>query len=132
MALIIGIPQTPDLRVVSENCTLGNTLSQMSQGLRLYLELLSVVSPKLNNGEKMTELSIDIRDLGLHVDMMLKMIQNATPTTPLPKPLVLRLSTDYEIYVAACLILDKLEGFGRDVKQCLGSIEPSEDEELED
>ncbi|KAK7919772.1 hypothetical protein WMY93_011056 [Mugilogobius chulae] len=130
MASTLGIPQAPVLRVVSENCTLETSLSQMSEGLQLYQELLNAVLPNLNNNEKMTELSIDIRDLGMHVNMMLKLIQNGTLPTPVHKPVALRLSTDYDIQVAAHLILDQLEAFGQDVKRCLRSMESSDEEEL--
>lgn len=131
MASDIGIPQAPVLSAVSENCTLETSLSQMTGGLQLYQQLLNAVSPKLNNNDKMMELSNDIRDLDLLIHKMLKLIQKTALPTPTYKPVVLRLPGEYEIQVAAHLTLVRLEAFGQDVVHCLQSMEQSDEEELD-
>uniref|UniRef100_A0A8C6S4T3 Uncharacterized protein n=1 Tax=Neogobius melanostomus TaxID=47308 RepID=A0A8C6S4T3_9GOBI len=129
MATNIGIPEAPVISAVSENCTLETSLSKITEGLHLHRELLNVVLPKLNNNEKMMELSNDVRDLDLLIQRMLKLIQKSTPPAPTYKPVVLRLPGEYDIQVAAHLTLWKLQAFGQDVVKCLRSMDPSDEEE---
>ncbi|XP_072312302.1 colony stimulating factor 3 (granulocyte) a [Eucyclogobius newberryi] len=131
MATKLGFPQAPVLRVVSENCTLETSLNQMSEGLQLHEELLNTVLPKLNSNVKITELSNDIRDLDLQIHKMLNLIQNTTLPTPALKPVVLHLSGEYDIQLAAHLTLVQLEAFGQDVVRCLRSMEHNMEEELD-
>ncbi|CAL9698930.1 unnamed protein product [Knipowitschia caucasica] len=132
MASKIGIPQAPILRVVSENCTLETSLRQMSQGLQLHQDLLNAVLPELEN-VKMTDLSNDIRDLKLQIHKMLRLVLSSSPSPspsspPTVKPVVLRLSGEFEVQVAAHCSLQQLEAFSQDVVRCLRSMERSEDE----
>uniref|UniRef100_A0A3B3ZKH9 Colony stimulating factor 3 (granulocyte) a n=2 Tax=Periophthalmus magnuspinnatus TaxID=409849 RepID=A0A3B3ZKH9_9GOBI len=131
MASNIGIPNAPVLTVVSENFPLETSLRHMSEGLQLHRGLLNFVLPKLNNNVKMAELSNDIGDLDLQIHKMLKLIQNTAVPTPTLEPVVLRLSGEYDIQVAAHLTLVNLSNFGQDVVVSLHSMELSEEEEID-
>ncbi|XP_035514127.1 uncharacterized protein LOC118325522 [Morone saxatilis] len=131
MAVNIGIPSAPVLKVVSEHFTLETSLKRMSEGLQLYRASLSAVSPRLENKDKVTELLADIRDLVIQINKLLKMVQSEAVVQPTPAPVALRLPGDYEVQVAAHLTLDRLQSFGQDVVRSLRSLDQSNEEETE-
>lgn len=131
MAITIGIPSAPVLRVVSESVTLESSLRTMSEGLQLHRALLSSVSPRLENKDKVTGLMADIRDLAIQINKMLKMAQADAVVQPSPTPVALHLPREYEVQVAAHLTLVQLQSFGQDTARCLRSLERSNEEETE-
>ncbi|XP_042364390.1 colony stimulating factor 3 (granulocyte) a isoform X2 [Plectropomus leopardus] len=131
MALTIGIRSAPVLRAVSKNFTLETGLKHMSEGLQLHRALLSSVSPRLENKDKVTDLLADIKDLGIQVNKMLKMAQEEAVVQPSPTPMALHLPGDYEVQVAAHLTLVQLQSFGQDTARCLRSLDQSIDDETE-
>ncbi|XP_039991573.1 colony stimulating factor 3 (granulocyte) a [Xiphias gladius] len=131
MAQNIGIPPAPVLRVVSENFTLKNSLTLMSEGLQLHRALLSAVSERLQKKNQVTDLMADIRDLTIQINKMLKMVQNEAVVQPTPTPMALSLLGDYEVQVAAHLTLVQLQSFGQDTVRCLRSLDRSNEEMTE-
>ncbi|CAK6964107.1 uncharacterized protein LOC128381154 [Scomber scombrus] len=131
MASNIGILSPPVLRVVSENFSLDTSLKRMSEGLQLHRDLLSSISPRLENKERVTELTADIRDLSMQINKMLKMLQTETVAQPTPTPVALRLPGEYEVQVAAHLTLVQLQSFGQDMVRHLRSVDQSNEEETE-
>ncbi|XP_022598757.1 uncharacterized protein LOC111220080 isoform X2 [Seriola dumerili] len=131
MAFRIGIPSAPVLRVVSENVSLQTSLTQMSEGLQLHRALLSSVSERLENRNKVTDLMADIRDLTIQINKMLKMVQKEAVVQPTPTPMALRLLGEYDVQVAAHLTLVQLQAFGQDTVRCLRSLDQSNEEETE-
>uniref|UniRef100_A0A3B4YIH9 Colony stimulating factor 3 (granulocyte) a n=1 Tax=Seriola lalandi dorsalis TaxID=1841481 RepID=A0A3B4YIH9_SERLL len=131
MAKKIGIPSAPVLRVVSENVSLQTSLTQMSEGLQLHRALLSSVSERLENKNKVTDLMADIRDLIIQINKMLKMVQKEAVVQPTPTPMALHLLGEYDVQVAAHLILVQLQAFGQDTVRCLRSLDQSNEEETE-
>ncbi|XP_076616350.1 colony stimulating factor 3 (granulocyte) a isoform X1 [Chaetodon auriga] len=128
MASTIGIPSAPVLRVVSENFTLETCLRRMSEGLQLHRTLLTSVSPHLESKDKVTELLADIKDLGIQINKILKMVQGEAAVQPTPTPVALRLPGTYEVQVAAHLTLVQLQSFGQDMVRCLRSLDRSSEE----
>ncbi|XP_056222310.1 colony stimulating factor 3 (granulocyte) a isoform X1 [Seriola aureovittata] len=131
MAKKIGIPSAPVLRVVSENVSLQTSLTQMSEGLQLHRALLSSVSERLENKNKVTDLMADIRDLIIQINKMLKMVQKEAVVQPTPTPMALHLLGEYDVQVAAHLTLVQLQAFGQDTVRCLRSLDQSNEEETE-
>lgn len=131
MATTIGIRPAPVLSAVSENYTLETSLRHMSEGFQLHRALLSAVSPRLANEENVTTLMADIRDLVLWIDKMLKMAQTDAGVQPSPTPVTLNLPGDFEVQVAAHMILVQLQAFGQDTVRCLRSLNRSKDEETQ-
>ncbi|KAF3704568.1 hypothetical protein EXN66_Car020257 [Channa argus] len=141
MASNIGISSAPVLKVVSEEFTLETSLTRMSEGLQLHRALLNFVSPHLPNIHKVTELVADIRDLTLKIDksiyplcfasQMLKIAQTEAYVQPTPISVALRLPGEYEVQVAAHLMLVQLQTFGQDMIRCLRDLDKSNDEETE-
>ncbi|XP_067344132.1 colony stimulating factor 3 (granulocyte) a isoform X2 [Channa argus] len=131
MASNIGISSAPVLKVVSEEFTLETSLTRMSEGLQLHRALLNFVSPHLPNIHKVTELVADIRDLTLKIDKMLKIAQTEAYVQPTPISVALRLPGEYEVQVAAHLMLVQLQTFGQDMIRCLRDLDKSNDEETE-
>ncbi|XP_070783762.1 colony stimulating factor 3 (granulocyte) a [Enoplosus armatus] len=129
MASNIGIPSAPVLRVVSEDFTLETSLRRMSEGLQLHRALLSSVSPRLENKDKVTGLMADIRDLVIQINKMLKGLQ--AEAVPTPSPVALRLPGEYEVQVAAHLTLVQLQSFGQDVVRFLRNLDQSNQGETE-
>nr|XP_020461810.1 uncharacterized protein LOC109963549 isoform X2 [Monopterus albus]XP_020461811.1 uncharacterized protein LOC109963549 isoform X2 [Monopterus albus] len=128
MASNIGIPSAPVIKAVSESFTLEASLSQMSEGLQVHQALLSAVSPRLENKDRVTELMADIRDLTIQINKMLKMVQTETVAQPTPTPRALRLPGEYEVQVAAHLTLVQLQSFGQDMVHCLRGLDQSNEE----
>ncbi|XP_039643246.1 colony stimulating factor 3 (granulocyte) a isoform X1 [Perca fluviatilis] len=128
MASTIGIPSAPVVTVVSENLTLETSLTRMSEGLQLHRALLSSVSPRLENKDKVTVLQADIRDLVIQINKMLKMIQAEAVVQPSPTPVALRLPGEYEVQVAAHLTLVQLQSFGQDTARFLRSLDHSNED----
>ncbi|KAM7381866.1 hypothetical protein PAMA_012630 [Pampus argenteus] len=128
MASNIGIPPPPVLKVVSEDFTLETSLRRISEGLHLHRNLLSSVC---GNKDIVIELMADIRDLGLQINKMLKMLQTETVVQPTPTPVALRLPGEYEIQVAAHLTLVQLQSFGQDMVRFFRSLEQNDEEETE-
>ncbi|XP_041819168.1 colony stimulating factor 3 (granulocyte) a [Chelmon rostratus] len=128
MAATIGIPSAPVLRAVSENFTLETCLRRMSEGVQLHRALLTSVSPRLESKDKVTELLADIRDLGIQINKILKMVQGEAVLPPTPTPVALSLPGDYEVQVAAHLTLVQLQSFGQDMIRCLRSLDLSNEE----
>ncbi|XP_059180969.1 colony stimulating factor 3 (granulocyte) a [Centropristis striata] len=131
MASNIGIPAAPVLGGVSETLSLETRLTRMTEGLQLHRALLSAVSPRLENKDKVTALLADIRDLVVQINKMLKMVQAEAVVQPSPTPAALRLPGEYEVQVAAHLTLVQLQTFGQDVVRSLRSLDRSIDEETE-
>ncbi|XP_044035637.1 colony stimulating factor 3 (granulocyte) a isoform X2 [Siniperca chuatsi] len=131
MASNIGIPSAPVLRVVSKNFSLETSLRHMSEGLQLHRALLSSVSPRLENKDKVTGLLADIRDLVIQINKMLKIVQTESVVQPTPTPVALRIPGEYEVQVAAHLTLVQLQSFGQDVVRCLRSLDQSNEGETE-
>ncbi|KAF3853420.1 hypothetical protein F7725_014108 [Dissostichus mawsoni] len=75
MASTIGIPPAPVLKVVSENFSLETGLRRMSEGLQLHRALLSSVSPRLEQKDRVIGLQADIRDLVVQVAAHLTLVQ---------------------------------------------------------
>ncbi|XP_068439935.1 colony stimulating factor 3 (granulocyte) a isoform X2 [Clinocottus analis] len=128
MASSIGIPSAPVLRAVSENFTLETSLLRMSEGLQLHRALLSSVSPRLANKDKVTGLQADIKDLVIQINKMLKMAQAEAVVRPSPTPVALRLSGEYDAQVAAHLTLVQLQSFGQDTVRCLRGLDRTSEE----
>nr|ARP51377.1 GCSF-2 [Oplegnathus fasciatus] len=131
MASTIGIPSAPVLRAASENLNLETSLRDMSEGLQLHRALLSSVSPRLENKDKVTGLLADIRDLVIQINKLLKLVQAEAVVQPTPTPVALSLPGEYEVQVAAHLTLVQLQAFGQDMVRCLRSLDQSNDEETE-
>lgn len=131
MASKIGIPPAPVLRVVSENVTLQTSLTQLSEGLQLHRALLSAVSERLENTDKVIGLMAEIRDLTIQINKMLKMVQKEAVAQSTPTPVALRLLGEYDVQVAAHLTLVQLQAFGQDAVRCLRSLEQSNEDEPE-
>ncbi|XP_054455064.1 colony stimulating factor 3 (granulocyte) a [Anoplopoma fimbria] len=131
MASNIGIPSAPALRVVSENFTLETSLRHMSDGLQLHRALLSTVSLRLENKDKVMGLMADIKDLVIQINKMLKLVQAGVVVQPSPTPMALHLPGEYEVQVAAHLTLVQLQSFGQDTVRCLRSLDRSNEEETE-
>lgn len=131
MATNIGIPSVPVLKVVSEKFSLETSLRRMSEGLQLHRDMLSSVSPRLGKTDKVTELTADIRDLGIQINKMLKMLPTETVVQPTSTPVALRLPGEYEVQVAAHLTLVQLQSFGQDMIRHLRSLDQSNEEETE-
>ncbi|XP_030256120.1 colony stimulating factor 3 (granulocyte) a isoform X2 [Sparus aurata] len=131
IAKTIGIPSAPVLKAVSENYTLETCLRHMSEGLQLHRALLSSVTPRLENKDKVISLQADIRDLVIQVNKLLKKVHAEAVVQPSPTPVALTLPGDYEIQVAAHLTLVQLQAFGQDVVRCLRSLDRSNEEETE-
>uniref|UniRef100_A0A3P8S5X2 Colony stimulating factor 3 (granulocyte) a n=1 Tax=Amphiprion percula TaxID=161767 RepID=A0A3P8S5X2_AMPPE len=131
MASTIGIPSASVLRVVSENSTLEDSLTGMYEGLQLHQALLSAVSSRLGNKDKVIELMADIRDLAIQINKMLKMAQAEPVVQPSPTPVALRLPANYEVQVATHLTLVQLQAFGQDMIRCLRPLDRSNEEETE-
>ncbi|KAM8728960.1 colony stimulating factor 3 (granulocyte) a isoform 1-T1 [Acanthopagrus schlegelii] len=131
IAKTIGMPSAPVLKAVSESYTLETCLKHMSEGLQLHRALLSSVTPRLENKDKVISLQADIRDLVIQVNKLLKKVQAEAVVQPSPTPVALSLPGDYEIQVAAHLTLVQLQAFGQDVVRCLRSLDQSNEEETE-
>ncbi|KAI9531750.1 hypothetical protein NQZ68_038143 [Dissostichus eleginoides] len=131
MASTIGIPPAPVLKVVSENFSLETGLRRMSEGLQLHRALLSSVSPRLEQKDRVIGLQADIRDLVVQINKMLKMAQAEAVVQPSPTPVALRLPGEYEVQVAAHLTLVQLQAFGQDTVRCLRGLDRSNDEETQ-
>ncbi|XP_010734587.1 colony stimulating factor 3 (granulocyte) a isoform X2 [Larimichthys crocea] len=133
MAATIGIPSAPVLRPVSENFSVETSLSRMSEGLQLHRALLQQASdsPHLDKNDKLTELMADIRDLVIKTNKLLKTVQRETVVLPTPTPVTLNLPGEYEVQVAAHLILVQLQSFGQDVDRSLRSLIQNKEEETE-
>ncbi|XP_073346178.1 colony stimulating factor 3 (granulocyte) a [Pagrus major] len=131
MAKTIGIPSAPVLKAVSESYSLETCLTNMSEGLQLHRALLSSVTPRLKNQNKVTALQTDIRDLVIQINKLLKKVQAEAVVQPSPTPVALNLPGEYEYQVAAHLTLVQLQAFGQDVVRCLRSLEQSNEEETE-
>ncbi|KAL6095223.1 uncharacterized protein ACO6RY_16470 [Pungitius sinensis] len=133
MASNIGIAPAPVPRVVSESFPLDAALRNVSEGLQLHRALLSAVSPRLANKDRVTGLLADIKDLIIQINKMVKMAnaEAAVQPTPSPTPTALRLTGEYDVQVAAHLILVQLQSFGRDALRCLRSLDRSSEEEAE-
>ncbi|XP_062416025.1 uncharacterized protein LOC119212983 [Pungitius pungitius] len=133
MASNIGIAPAPVPRVVSESFPLDAALRNVSEGLQLHRALLSAVSPRLANRDLVTGLLADIKDLIIQINKMVKMAnaEAAVQPTPSPTPTALRLTGEYDVQVAAHLILVQLQSFGRDALRCLRSLDRSSEEEAE-
>lgn len=131
MASTIGIPSAPVVRVVSENISLEDSLKRMHEGLQLHRALLSSVSPRLENKDKVALLMADIRDLAIQINKMLKLAKSEVAVQPTPTPVALRLPGEYEVQVATHLILVQLQSFGQDMVRCLRSLDHSTEEEIE-
>ncbi|TKS89983.1 hypothetical protein D9C73_024113 [Collichthys lucidus] len=114
MAATIGIPSAPVLRPVSENFSV-----QASD------------SPHLDKNDKLTELMADIRDLVIKTNKLLKIVQRETVGLPTPTPVTLNLPGEYEVQVAAHLILVQLQSFGQDVDRSLRSLIQNKEEDTE-
>nr|BAH56611.1 granulocyte colony stimulating factor 1 [Sebastes schlegelii]BAH90797.1 granulocyte colony-stimulating factor 2 [Sebastes schlegelii] len=131
MVTTIGIRPAPVLSVVSENYSLETSLRHMSEGFQLHRDLLSAVSPRLANKDNVTGLVADIRDLVLRINEMLKMAQTDAVVQPSPTPVALNLPGNYEVQVAAHMILVQLQAFGQDTARCLRSLNRSKVEETQ-
>ncbi|XP_051795574.1 colony stimulating factor 3 (granulocyte) a [Acanthochromis polyacanthus] len=131
MASTIGLPSAPVLRVVSENSTLEDSLKGMYEGLQLHQALLSAVSSRLGNKDKVNDLIADIRDLAVQINKMLKMAQAEAVVQSSPTPVALRLPGDYEVQVATHLTLVQLQAFGQDVIRCLRPLDRSNEDQPE-
>ncbi|XP_037611277.1 uncharacterized protein LOC119479580 isoform X3 [Sebastes umbrosus] len=131
MVTTIGIRPAPVLSVVSENYSLETSLRHMSEGFQLHRDLLSAVSPRLANKDNVTGLVADIRDLVLWINKMLKMVQTDAVVQPSPTPVALNLPGNYEVQVAAHMILVQLQAFGQDTARCLRSLNRSNVEETQ-
>ncbi|KAI3365613.1 hypothetical protein L3Q82_010695, partial [Scortum barcoo] len=114
MASTIGIPSAPLLGPLLENTILETSLRQMIEGLQLHRALLSFVSPRLGNKDKVTGLVADIRDLVIQINKLLKLVQSEAVVQPTPTPVALNLPGEYEVQVAAHLTLVQLQDFGQD------------------
>ncbi|XP_041670936.1 colony stimulating factor 3 (granulocyte) a [Cheilinus undulatus] len=131
MASNIGIPSAPILKTLSDSFTLETGLKHMSEGLQLHRALLSSISPRLENNNKVTDLQSDIRDLAIQINKMLNKITAETMVLPSPTPVALRLPGEYEVQVAAHLTLVQLQSFGQDVVRLLRSLDQGSEEEME-
>ncbi|KAL3051263.1 hypothetical protein OYC64_001516 [Pagothenia borchgrevinki] len=131
MASTIGIPAAPVLKVVSENFSLETGLRRMSEGLQLHRALLSSVSPRLEQKDRVIGLQADIRDLVVQINKMLKIAQAEAVVQPSPTPVALHLPGEYEVQVAAHLTLVQLQAFGQDTARCLRGLDRSNDEEMQ-
>ncbi|KAG8009085.1 hypothetical protein GBF38_011692 [Nibea albiflora] len=132
MAATIGIPSAPVLRPVSDNFSVETSLSQMSEGLQQHRALLQQASdsPHLTKKDKLTELMVDIRDLVIQTNKLLKIVQE-TVVLRTPSPVTLNLPGEYEVQVAAHLILVQLQSFGQDMDRSLRSMVQKKEEETE-
>ncbi|XP_008288010.1 colony stimulating factor 3 (granulocyte) a isoform X2 [Stegastes partitus] len=131
MASTIGIPSAPVIKVVSENSSLEDSLTQMYEGLQLHRALLSSISPRVGNKDKVTGLMADVRDLAIQINKMLKMAQSEVVAQPNPTPVALRLPGDYEVQVATHLTLVQLQALGQDIIRCLRVLDHGNEEETE-
>ncbi|KAM8836057.1 colony stimulating factor 3 (granulocyte) a [Spinachia spinachia] len=131
MASNIGIPSAPVLQVVSGSFSLDAALRNVSEGLQLHRALLSSVSPRLQNKDKVRGLLADIKDLIIQINKMVRMANAEAAVQPSPGPVALRLPGEYDVQVAAHLILGQLQRFGQDAARCLGSLDRSSEEEAE-
>lgn len=62
---------------------------------------------------------------------LLKTVQRETVVLPTPTPVTLNLPGEYEVQVAAHLILVQLQSFGQDVDRSLRSLIQNKEEETE-
>ncbi|KAM9425877.1 colony stimulating factor 3 (granulocyte) a [Pholidichthys leucotaenia] len=130
MAATIGIPPPLVVKAVSENFTLENSLRQMYEGLQLHRALLTSIFPQLEDGDPVTELTADIRDLANQINKMLQLAK-AEPLQQNPSPVALHLPGDYEVQVAAHLTLVQLQSFGQDMVRSLRGLDLSTEEDSE-
>ncbi|XP_016889454.1 colony stimulating factor 3 (granulocyte) a isoform X2 [Cynoglossus semilaevis] len=131
MANSIGIPPTPVVTPVSENFSLNTSLKNMSEGLHQFSALLSTISERLQNKNKVVELMSDIKDLTIQINKMQKMLHRDSVVQSTPAPVSLHIDGHYEVQLAAHLTLVKLQSFGQDIVRCLRSLDCSEDENTE-
>lgn len=130
----------------------------MYEGLQLHRALLSSISPRLDDKVQVIELMADVRDLGFHINkvaefccvtacsdkyfcmlhhlffylhflQILKMVQTEGPAQSTQPPVVLHLPGDYEVQVAAHLILVQLQSFSQDVARFLMSLDHSNEDD---
>ncbi|KAM4715117.1 granulocyte colony-stimulating factor-like isoform 1-T2 [Anableps anableps] len=131
MATTIGIPPAPVLRAVSENFTLETSLRTMHDGLQLHQGLLSSISPRLGQRDKVVALMSDVRDLKILIVKMQKMNQTQASVPPASASVELHLPGNFEVQVAAHLTLVQLQTFSQDMARCLRSLDRSTDDENE-
>lgn len=62
---------------------------------------------------------------------MLKVLQTETVVQPTPTPVALRLPGEYEVQVAAHLVLVQLQSFGQDMVRNLRSLDQNKEGETE-
>lgn len=131
MASNIGIPSAPVLKTLSESFSLEDSLKNMSEGLQLHRALLSSVSPRLENKDKVSALQSDIKDLAIQINKLLNTITTEATVLPSPTPVALRLPGEYEVQVATHLTLVQLQAFGQDVVRLLRSLDKGSEEDKE-
>lgn len=131
MASYIGIPSAPVLKTLSESSSLEDSLKNISEGLQLHRALLSSVSPRLENKDKVSALQSDIKDLAIQINKLLNTITSEATVLPSPTPVALHLPGEYEVQVATHLTLVQLQAFGQDMVRLLRSLDKGSEEDKE-
>ncbi|XP_035254966.1 granulocyte colony-stimulating factor-like [Anguilla anguilla] len=118
----LGIPPSPTLMALSADFDMELCLNRMYEGLQLYQDLLSAIRDRISNPEKVTDLLIDIRDLLTHVLKMQELAQLKQGVQYGGSGLSSRLTKEYEVQVAADVVLSQLLSFSQDVYRSLRNI----------
>ncbi|KAJ7985022.1 hypothetical protein DPEC_G00360820 [Dallia pectoralis] len=122
MATNLGIHSPPTLKALADNFTLETCLRHMSEGLQLHQDLLRAVQLRLATTENLTSLMTDIRDLSIQIKKMLRVVKAEVMLQPTATTLTSRLTGDYQVQVAAHLILVQLQSFGQNIVRSLRNI----------
>ncbi|XP_026874437.1 colony stimulating factor 3 (granulocyte) a [Electrophorus electricus] len=129
----LNFPAAPRLQLISDNFTLHDCLSRISEGLSLHKALLKVIRKKMTSASaEVNELLFDIRDLALLVQKMRTLAPAPAAGAPpvrvisenrLEEDLRPGLSSEYLVKLAAHLTLLQLRQFGQDVSRSFQSMQ---------
>ncbi|XP_034047284.1 colony stimulating factor 3 (granulocyte) a [Thalassophryne amazonica] len=126
MTTSLKIPAAPVLKPLSDSFTLDTCVKRMSAGSRLHHDLLGSLAGQLNG---LNDLRADLWDLLSQISNLKQLADLSDPTEHYQRPdLTSTLQSDYDVQMAAHLILKQLRSFCHDLIRSLraiSSIRPS-------
>ncbi|MED6245202.1 hypothetical protein CHARACLAT_000250 [Characodon lateralis] len=115
MAVSMGIPSSPVLKVLSEHFTLDMCVSRMLAGVQMYQNLLEVLSSRASGLE---DLKADLRDLLNHINKLTEAQLGADYSDQNPiSDLDSHLQDSYSVQVAVHMTLTQLRSFCHDLNR---------------
>ncbi|XP_063077317.1 colony stimulating factor 3 (granulocyte) a isoform X2 [Engraulis encrasicolus] len=123
MEALLEIPSAPKLQPLAPDFTLETCLNHMSAGLRLYSGLLQVVGARLSSPLPLSQLHADIKDLKAQVHKIQELSRVSSVEAQMDVSGVSsHLTGDYEVQLAAHVVLSHLRSFTQDTYRSLRNI----------